>query len=76
VTFDLGSIVNPGNGNAGDDFFKSRPARIDNVAANQSGVVLKNGEQASGFVADRHLRNGAGDDLIADPLLPGNQGGR
>ena len=76
VTFDLGSIVNPGNGNAGDDFFTVQiSARIDNVAANQSGVVLKNGEQASGsLLTVTYGTVPATVTFDADPLLPGNQG--
>ena len=50
VAFDLGTIVNPANGECEPTTTSPSQitARVDNVAANQNGVVLKNGEQAAG----------------------------
>ena len=76
VAFDLGTIVNPANGNAGDDYFTVQiTARVDNVAGNQNGVVLKNGEQAAGSLVT--VTYGAVPTTLtfdAEPGVPGIQG--
>lgn len=49
VQFQFGDVVNPANGSNTDDFIEVQiRARVDNVAANQNGTVLRNGEQAEG----------------------------
>lgn len=49
VQFQFGDLVNPANGNTSDDYIEVQlRARVDNVAANQNGTVLRNGEQAEG----------------------------
>lgn len=76
VAFDLGSVVNPGNGSASDDYFTVQiTARVDNVVANQSGAVLKNGEQAAGSLVT--VTYGSVPTTLtfdADPAQPGIQG--
>jgi uncharacterized repeat protein (TIGR01451 family)/fimbrial isopeptide formation D2 family protein len=71
LTFALGSVVNPANGSATDDFLTiDIRARADNIVANQDGVVLGNAAQL-GFT------DGAGTpqtrDFDADASTPGNQ---
>src|SRR4029079_19057483 len=49
VSFDFGDVSNPANGNANDDFgLILLTVRVDNVATNQDGTVLSNGENAAG----------------------------
>ncbi|BBB33538.1 hypothetical protein TTHT_2101 [Thermotomaculum hydrothermale] len=49
VYFDFGDVENPANNSSTDDYFEIEiVARVDNVDANQDGVVLKNGEQLEG----------------------------
>ena len=76
VSFDFGDVTNPANGNANDDFgLVLLTVRVDNVAANQDGTVLSNGENADGsqvFVTfgGRPTRV----DFDADGATAGNQG--
>ena len=43
LTFDLGQVVNPGNGDATDDFIAfDIDVRIENIMANQNGTILGN----------------------------------
>jgi uncharacterized repeat protein (TIGR01451 family)/fimbrial isopeptide formation D2 family protein len=46
VTWTLGTVVNPANGNAGDDYITlDIDARVANVAANQAAAILGNNAQ-------------------------------
>jgi uncharacterized repeat protein (TIGR01451 family)/fimbrial isopeptide formation D2 family protein len=71
LTFALGNVVNPANGNASDDFLTiDIRARVDNIAANQTGTRLGN-------AAELRFIDGAGipqtRDFDADAGTPGNQ---
>ena len=76
VSFDFGNVVNPANGITTDDFGRILlTVRVDNVAANQDGTVLSNGENADGsevFVTAGPAATRI--DFDADGATPGNQG--
>lgn len=79
VQFDFGDLVNPGaptNLSNADDFLTiDIEARVDNVLANQNGVVLRNGENADG--SELYLEFGAGPtriDFDHEAGTPGIQG--
>ena len=77
VQFQFGDIVNPGNGSTVDDFLTvDIQARVDNVAANQNGVVLRNGEQAAGSTVSVQYGTGTPTTLYFDDDagVPGLQG--
>ncbi len=49
VQFNFGNVIDPGNSSSSDDFVAiTLTARVDNILANQSGTILRNGEQANG----------------------------
>jgi fimbrial isopeptide formation D2 family protein/uncharacterized repeat protein (TIGR01451 family) len=49
VQFNAGDLLNPADGNPLNDFFTiAITARVDNIASNQNGVVLSNGDAAAG----------------------------
>ncbi|MBK7541480.1 MAG: DUF11 domain-containing protein [Candidatus Competibacteraceae bacterium] len=71
LTFNLGDLVNPANGNAADDFITlDIRARLDNLPEHQDGVVLGNNAQL-------RFTDGAGvpqtRDFDADASTPGLQ---
>ena len=76
VSFDFGTVANPANGVTTDDFGTVLlTVRVDNVAANQDGTVLSNGENVDG--SEVFVTFGAGPtrvDFDADGATPGNQG--
>jgi uncharacterized repeat protein (TIGR01451 family)/fimbrial isopeptide formation D2 family protein len=77
VQFNFGNLINPANGTITDDYILIQVnARVDNVAANQSGVVLRNGEQAEGSTLT--LQYGSGPPTVLsfdhDSIQPGLQG--
>ncbi len=76
VRFDLGDVVNPANGVATDDFVDIEiEARVDNIAPNQDGTLLRNGEEADG--SSVFVTYGSGPSTVyfdADPDTPGRQG--
>ncbi len=76
VSFDFGTVTNPANGNTTDDFgIVFLTVRVDNIAANQDGTVLSNGENADG--SQVFVTFGAGPtrvDFDADGSTAGNQG--
>ncbi len=75
VSFDLGDIGNPSNGITTDDFVGiDITAHVDNVAANQNGTVLRNGEAADGSQVFVTFNGGTRVDFDADPATPGAQG--
>ena len=74
VYFNFGNISNPPNGVDTDDYFTIEIiARVDNILANQDGVVLKNGEGNDSPVYVQY-----GNNIIKyfdeDGNEPGNQG--
>ncbi len=77
VQFNFGDLINPGNGSFVDDFFTvDIQARVDNVAANQNGTVLRNGEQAEGSTVSVQYGVGTPTVLVfdEDAGAPGIQG--
>lgn len=77
VQFQFGDIINPGNGSMVDDFLTvDIQARVDNVAGNQNGGVLRNGEQAEGSTVSVQYGTGTPATLYFDDDAgtPGLQG--
>ena len=76
VSFNFGDVGNPANGNNADDFVQiDITARVDNIAANQNGVQLSNGQQSAGSLVT--VQYGASPTTVtfdADPATPGIQG--
>lgn len=70
LTFDFGTVQNPANGNDADDYITvDIVARVDNLAANQSGVLLGNNASLQ-FLTGSGLQQR---DFDADALTPGIQ---
>lgn len=76
VRFNFGNILNPGDGNAANDFITiALTARVGNIVANQDDDLLRNGEQADG--SELYVEYGPGPtrvDFDADSGTAGIQG--
>jgi len=76
VQFDFGTVTNPSNGNAADDYIDVQiTARVDNLVAHQDNTVLRNGEQAAGSLLT--VRYGSGPTTVTydyNAGAPGIQG--
>ncbi len=76
VQFDFGTVTNPANGSASDDYIDLQiTARVDNLLANQNNTVLRNGEQAAGSLLT--VQYGSGPITVTydhDAGTPGVQG--
>jgi len=70
LTFDFGQVVNPANGNGGDDFITiDIQVRIDDIVPNVDGTVLGNNAQL-GFTGPGGAETR---DFDADAMTPGVQ---
>src|SRR5262249_29436353 len=75
VEFDFGDAANPFNGNPDDDFVDiAITARVDNVSANQNGVVLSNGSPPASPVFVTFGTTPTRVDFAPDAAVPGAQG--
>ncbi len=78
VVLEFGDVTNPSDDTTTDDYIEVEiVARAENTSANQSGVILRNGEQADG--SEVYLTYGTGGDLERvdfdnDLSTPGIQG--
>lgn len=76
VRFDLGNVLNPANGSSDDDFVLVEIlGRVRNIAANQNGTLVANGEEAGSPVTVEY--NDGTPRTVPfdhDATTPGNQG--